>query len=76
MAKTDFEIFNEMVTNGQDIVACPVFVRAQSDKRGGTISMGVPNPAFSDFALGNKKYIPILYLVNEEQFFALKEGES
>lgn len=40
--KSDLVIMKEMVDANMDIIACPDFVRADKDKKGGVIGMGVP----------------------------------
>lgn len=46
---------------------CPEFVSAQKTKQGGHCTMGIPESALLDIMSG--KTMPILLLVNEEEYF-------
>lgn len=71
---TDFEVFQHMSENDMDIAGFPDFVSADSlGTKGGKISMGVPNPRFTEFCLTNNKWVAVLFMVDREQFFKLKK---
>lgn len=80
MAKSDFQVFDEMYKNNMDI-ACAVDItnyQRQPKKGGGTVTVGIASPHFDH--LINQASLPgakqthyaILYVVNKEQFDKLK----
>lgn len=73
LKKSDIFVMQEMVEKDMKIGMFPTFIRSDlvPSKGGGTITMGVPNPVFMDFALKNE-YSPILYLINIDEYKALK----
>lgn len=72
--KTDLEIFQEMIDNGEDIRMSPHFISADLIKQGGKICMGVEAKAIHDLMTGD--FTCALYMVNSKQFFARKNAES
>ncbi len=67
----DFQIMQKMSEENMDIIAAPPsnFKRANTGKDGfGEVVMAVGNSQIIDI----NKYLPILYLVNFEQYQVLK----
>ena len=72
---TDFEVMGIMANKDMDLTMLPSFVRADWNKKGGTISMGVPTETFNKFCSHSDQYIPVLYLINREEFTSIKDGK-
>jgi hypothetical protein len=74
--KSDFEVFQEMSQNDEDIHMTPHLVEAKTAKGGGHIVMGVTDAIVKDMFLNPDKYVCALYIVNKEQFFKRKEQKK
>lgn len=79
MKKTIFEILDEMnlddVINGTRLVGISnTLVSADKVKQGGKVSMGVDEKALYDLIDG--KVLPILVLVDKEEYFKRKDVQG
>jgi hypothetical protein len=62
-----------MIATGKDIRISPHFLGVQKTSKGGQLMMGVDAQVVMDLALGDKHTVA-LYIVNQEQFFAIKNN--
>lgn len=76
----DFEVMSKMSQDGLDIMMCPdIITETKTAKGGGKVTVGVPaevhhliaNQLFS----GNATHYVALYIVNKEQFDAIKNQQ-
>lgn len=75
MSKTDFEIMLEMANdeNGSQFISATTdLVSADYTKMGTKITMGIGGNVVG--SLLNNEKIPVLYLVDKEEFFKRKKG--
>lgn len=74
MSKTDFEVMSEMANdkNGNQLISMTTdMVSANYTKMGTKITMGIGGNVVG--SLLNNEKIPVLYLVDKEEFFKRKK---
>lgn len=72
---SDFEVFSEMASKEMDIACYPTLVEAKRTKKGGLITMGTHERCINEAAsimMGSQSHYFVLYVVNKEQFDAIK----
>lgn len=67
-----FEIMQFMSDNNLDISRADTFVGGEKVKQGAHITIGADESAL--MGLANRKYIPVLFCVNEKQYKLLSSG--
>ena len=72
---SDLLVMGHMAEENKDIRMSPHFVEAKITRGGGHITMGVDADTIHEIVLNPDKYLVALYVVNKDQFFAIKDSK-
>lgn len=69
----DLDKLSQMANNNQNIRMSTSLVRADKVKAGGHITMGIDGETLMELVLHPEKYMVALYVIDREQFNAIKD---
>lgn len=76
--KSDLLVLQEMANANLDISSTTTLVEAKKVKQGGHLTFGVDGNSLQKIigaSLGGEPYVCVCYIVNQKQFFDLKNKE-